>query len=501
MIRRLGDRIRNAIGSPIYLHIRPEGLSACRYSGRQIRTLARFANTPEAQARFIEFLGEQRSANFILLADTDDETTVPTVIPRVSSGDRQTLIAHKLDAHFPEQPFRACTSLGDLPENRRQEKILLAALGRTAFLAPWLARLDSVGSAVAGVYAPGQLDERIGKAISATRVMSLLVICDERVIRQSLLIHGVRHFSRTSRLPPGNHHDQAFLIDDESKRLLQYLAAQEIIPAGSAPEKTFLAPPDLAQALALLLASDSDQAASARALDYPSVVAACKLGQETPWPQAILTLLARHRPGEQLAPREILATHRDRRLSALLLSLACTALVVTSIFAAWSWQQARWQIQQTDSLHRQSAELQERYAEIAKGFPRAGIEPATLRRLNDDYRALRSQHHAIAELLAPLSEALNETRAIELTRITWQAADPALPGLLVEASLAIASLGYRQADGEFKALLASLGRHAGLAVTVIAPPFEFASDKDFRSDDSAPRPAPFKLRLNQLPPT
>ncbi len=500
LTHRLFERFRNRIGIPIFLHVRPDRLSACRYSNRRITTLAEFSATPEGQARFADFLVEQRAADFILFADTDDEITASAVIPRVFGRDRKTLIRRKLEADLPEMTFRACASLGKLSENHQQEKLLLWALNRKNSLAPWLAKLASTESSVAGLYSPGQLDEQVLSAIPANRALALLVICNDRSIRQTLLINGRRHFSRAMPFPSaGSTADQSFLINEEANRLLQYLAAQGIVAPGDTPEKTFIAPPDIATALSALLNSEGDHAAPAKALDRSCIAAACGLDPATPWEQTGLALLARRRPKQQLAPREMLETYRDRRLSSILLTLSIGILLAGCTFAVWAWQQAASQLEQAYSHQRQAAELQARYAKIARTFPQPEMEHQTLRRLSEDYRSIVSQRHAMETLLNPLSQALTETRNIQLNRITWLAADPETPGLLIEGTLTITAGGYRQGDDEFNGLVASLNKHSGLASTVIASPFQFTSDQNFRNDRDEPSSSAFKLRLDQRP--
>lgn len=500
LTHRFFERFRNLIGSPIFLHVRPDRLFACRYSKRHLTTLAEFSATPEGQARFAGFLVAKHAADFILFADTDDEITASAVIPRVFGRDRKTLIRRKLDTDLSETPFRASSSLGKYPENQQQEKLLLWALNRKNFLATWLAQLASTKSSVAGLYTPGQLDERILSAISGNQASALLVICNDRSIRQSLVIHGRRHFSRTTPRPSaGSTDDESFLIDEEANRLLQYLAAQGTLAPGDTPEKIFIAPPDIAAALTALLNSEGGHAAPAKAVDRSCVAAACGLPPETPWEQASLALLARHRPKQQLAPREMLETCRDRRLSGILLTVAIGILVGGCAFAVWAWQQAASQLEQAYSHQRQAAELQERYAKIASTFPRPEIDHQTLRRLNEDYRNVVSQRHAMETLLHPLSKALTEARNIQLNRITWLATEPETPRLLIEGTLTITAGGYRQGDEEFKGLVASLNQQAELATTVIASPFQFTSDKDFRNDSDAPASSAFKLRLDQRP--
>ena len=118
-----------------------------------------------------------------LLVDMIEEDFRRETIPHVNFMDRRGLISRLVDKHYREETYVHARVLGRSKIGRKDDRVLLSALTNTSLLAPWLDRLQSNNTRLAGIWSIPLLTDKLLKPIVNNDKHALIV---SRQVRSAL---------------------------------------------------------------------------------------------------------------------------------------------------------------------------------------------------------------------------------------------------------------------------------------------------------------------------
>ena len=380
-----------------------------------------FAGTADGQRQFVNYLEEHRGCIFSLLANVADEVHRQENIPCLRSSDRQAVLQRKISQHFPGTALTATTSLGQEQGQRKNEKVLLSALTDPAHLAPWLSCLNNAAAPLAGIFTVSQLGGALLKKLGHGREPCLLLTQQDDSLRESYLVAGQTLFSRRVPLTDLSSPALARSFAEEAGVLQHYLISQRHIGRDESLPVFIIAHqqdlPAIAQTTAtthLLRFTLLDSAHVATQLGFTSTLA------DSRSEQLFLHLLASSPPCQQFAsPAHRQDFHRTK-IARGLTAASLIALLVSSIFSAQQFSQARQWAHQTQQLRMAAAALPKDLPATTSQAQPLEISREAFRHLARRHSELRDQQRAPGPALRTLSEAIEQTPAIALDTITWK---------------------------------------------------------------------------------
>lgn len=473
------------------LYLNTHRLSAYTWQQGNLLLEGAFDNNEEGQRQFSQYLDARRNDRFALLANVADEGHAYETIPFLHGPDRQTLISRKIGQHFQGTSLATAISLGYEKTQRKNEKLLFAALTNPAHFEPWLQRLDSAEIALSGIYSVAQLGGLLLKKLGLGGSRCLLLSMQDHSIRSSYLADGQAHFSRMAPLTDSSIAGIASTFATESGKLHQYLIGQRLIGRDEALPAFIVAHPLTIPAIEKAC-PDRGQL-SFRLIDNHT--AAAKLALHTV-PEdnrsdlLFMHLLAIAAPRQQFGNE----THRHHfRLAQLrngLLAAGVIALLGSMLYSAKQAYDAHEQREEARVLAMSDADLNRRYRETASTLPQLDIDNDTLRQLTTRYTELSRQQRQPGPAFVRVSQALDRIPAIALEGIEWKndAFDPTKEAEMRETTVVRGSINLPQADprkvlGVFDSFVETLRSQPDVSVNVQQRPFDIESDSALRGGD------------------
>jgi hypothetical protein len=142
-----------------------------------------FTPNEEGFANFEYLLQQSITMPARLLVDMIEEDFRREVIPHVSPWDRRGLIKRLIDKHYRDEPYVHAKVLDRSKLGRKDDNVLLSALTNTALLAPWLERIKTSNSRLAGIWSLPLLTDKLLRPIVNEDKHALIV---SRQVRSAL---------------------------------------------------------------------------------------------------------------------------------------------------------------------------------------------------------------------------------------------------------------------------------------------------------------------------
>lgn len=493
------------------LYLCAHQLSAWRWHRGTLTGEGAFAATADGQHQFADYLAQQRNSALAILANVGDEGFQIETIPFLRGADRQAVIRRKLGQLFFNTTLTTSLSLGYEKTQRKDERVLLAALTDQAAFAPWLDAIAKARVALAGIYSLPLLAPSLLRQLGIGDDRCLLLTVQDQSMRQSYCEKGEILFSRLAPLPSDASIAQTF--HSEAQKLRQYLESQRLIARQQTMTAYLLAH---AQAsLAIEQAGTDSATIHYRIVDIASCAKQVGLRsapQGSHCEQLFLGMLASAPPRRQFADDGLRHDYHLRQIRSALRGAGAAALAGGLLVAATQIFEAHASRQQSAALTSEAERAGARYSEIVKAFPPIPTDHETLRRVVDRYLALEKQRATPTRLYREISRALGDAPAVEVDSIDWQVGGEAgtanRPGAIAEREAAIvrgtlrpgAESNARQLLGAFNGLVESLKADPTLQVTVLQRPFDIEPAKSLKGDEIAVedhQPRPFALQLSR----
>jgi len=491
------------------LYLCAHQMSAYRWRSGELTGEGEFAATVDGQQQFVDYLVQHRRSVFAILANVAEEGFQIETIPFLRGSDRQAIIKRKLGQLFFNAALTSSLSLGYAKTQRRDERVLLAALTDKAFFAPWLDAIANARVALSGIYSLPLLAPALLRQLGIGGDPCLLLTVQDQSIRQSYLEQGQLFFSRLTPLQ-GNSIARSFSA--EAQKLQQYLVSQRLIARHQAIDVHLLAHANVFKAIEQ---SCSDSATIRyHLLDIADCVKRTGLKIAPPdshCEQLFLNLLVRAPPRNQFADDAQLHSHHLRQIRAALYGAGAASLLVCLLFSGKLLFDAHAVNQQTATLDSEATLARARYGEIVETFAPIPTDHETLRRIIDRYLALEKMSATPVGLYREISRALHDAPAVELDGIDWQidgdagsasaAADVPSDSetAIVRGTLRLgANASARQLLAAFNLLVDSLKANPKLQVAVLQRPFDIESAKSLKGSDITvedDKPRSFMLQI------
>ncbi|MBU0751925.1 MAG: hypothetical protein KJ787_11690 [Gammaproteobacteria bacterium] len=395
-------------------------LTAYRWASGHLHYEAEF--TPDATGfeAFGEYVDKARRSLFYVLADVAEEGFQIEEVPYVQGGDRKALIRRKLSQFFYGTPYALAVSLGRQKAGRRDERMLYTALTRAPQIEPWLTALRMAEGQLAGLFSLPMVAAALPPLLHAHMQRFLLVSVTHGGVRQTLFDNGLITFSRLTPLVTGSTEEMALTCAVESEKMYQYMAGQRLLSRGSQITTHVLVHPAQISTF-----RETCVDTGSIHFEFSDLLAlADKVGLKTP-PKSTLAesvflhLLAKRPPREQFAPAE------DRhffRLGQIRFGLRAAGLTVFGACLLFAGRQAiEYQAitgRSADTVA-QTASDRSRYDAILQTLPKIPLTNDNLRALIGRYDNLQRQSAGPGPMYVAISQALQESPRVELTRLDW----------------------------------------------------------------------------------
>ena len=517
------------------LYLSAHQLAAFHWQAGKLTSEGVFPTNEDGHHAFAAYLGRHAQSIYALLANVAEEGFQVDTIPFLRGKDRQAVISRKLAQLFFNAPLTAAHSLGFKKSQRKDERILFAALTNNELLAPWLAAVRGAGVALVGLYSLPLQTPALLRRLKIAEPHCLLLSVQDQSLRQSYFENGELLFSRLTPLNQSSIGGIAQAFAAEAVKLQQYLTSQRSIGRGQAITAHILVHPSVQKivesscidtpTLHFNFLNIVDCARLTGLKTLPSEMQASGRGraQDNSHADALfLNLVATTPPRVQFANDEQRHGYHLRLLRFSLHSVGALVLAGCLLFAAEQMVERFTVRQQTATLASEAADARRRYDDIVRTFPPIPTNSETLMQVINRYKELEKSSASPTDLFVVISRALTSATPVEIDRIAWQdgaaadnGANATAPSAfkplgegegeaaLVEGSLTLAdNTGARQVLATFDSFVAALKASPQVQVDVVERPVDIDSGKSLRGGDlntADNRPRRFSLQITRKP--
>lgn len=476
------------------LYLNAHSLAAYAWEGGQLLSEGVFESNENGLSEFSRYLSGNRRSHFSLLANVADESHVLETIPFVRGADRRALLARKLGQHFQGSPLTTASSVGFEKTQRKNEKVLLSALTNPSILEPWLTRITQAEAPLAGIYSVAQLSGTLLQKLGLTPSRCLLLSIQDHSIRETYLVDGRPHFSRTAPVSDQSVAGVAASFASESLKLHQYLAGQRLINRTDPLPIYIIAHPSSLPAI--------ERACPNRgALTYAFIdshVAADRLHVRPPPDDdrcdlLYLQTLATKPPRQQFATETQRHHHMLSRLRQGLIGAGILVMLGGGLYAAREATITHQYRTEMAGINAEEQDFRQRYQMMAASFPETGIDNQQLRQLTTQFQALAAFQRRPDQIFQQIAQALDQTPSVTLTDIDWKNGDfsPSTVGIAhaapeiatIKATIHIDLASPRQILSTFDQFTERLTQ-PGTQIVVRQRPFDMDSSTALKGGDN-----------------
>jgi hypothetical protein len=402
------------------LFLEATSLSAYRWSGGHLHFEVEFAPDASGFEAFGEYVAKARRSLFYILADVAEEGFQIEEVPYVQGSDRKALIRRKLSQYFYGTPYALAVSLGRQKEGRRDERMLYTALTRPPQIEPWLAALRQAEGQLAGLFSVPMVLAAVPLLLGAPGQRYMVLSATRGGVRQTLIDKGQVTFSRLTPLVTGSTEEMALTCAVEAEKMYQYMAGQRLIARGSQITTHVLVHPAQISTF-----RETCVDTGSIHFEFADLVAiSARLGLKTP-PKGTLAetlflhVLAKKPPSEQFAPAEDRHFFRLGQVRFGLRAAGMTIFGACLLFAGRQFIEYQTIAGRSADTAVQTATDRSRYDAILQALPKVSISNEALRPLVDRYDRLQLQAAGLEPMYISISQALQESPRVELTRLDW----------------------------------------------------------------------------------
>ncbi len=501
------------------LYLSAHQMVAYQWHAGALTREAAFEATPGGLKEFSDYLALHAKSVFMLLSNVAEEGYQIDSIPFLRGADRQAILERKLGQLFFNAELTGELSLGFEKSQRKNERIMLAALTNTDFFLPWLECLLNAGAALSGLYSLPFLAPLLLKKIKRSEDQCLLLSVQDQSIRQSYLEQGELHFSRLTPLQNSSIGGIAQTFASEALKLQQYLASQRLVGRNQPITAHILAHPAAFKAIRSSCIDSGPLRFNLISLED----CATQTGLKSPLPDThsemlFLHLLATSPPRIQFAGEALRHDYHLRRIRSTLLGLGALTLLGCLAFSGKLLFENITLAEETQILQSEAALFRQRYEAMVKTLPPIPTSHDTLHRVID--RSIELNRHSISpgKLYSEISRALHAVPSVEIESIDWKASgiDPRAPGTPAgttaatandsETALVRGTIRFgeqatpRQLLAVFDQFVEALKSRPGIQVEILKRPFDIESAKPLKGDNAAfdeHRPRAFDLQVSR----
>ena len=410
-----------------------------------------------------------------VITDLAEEDFRLDTIPHVGSRDRQAVMARKLTQVFRNSTYRHAIAQGREPDGRRDHRVVYTAITNDEILKPWVEILQRLEVPVEGIYSSAVLSGRLLDALGLNFAHTLLVTFNPGgAVRQTYFRGKELRFSRLSPVDLEEGASLGTFLAEETTRTWQYLDSVRYFSPGDRLEVCVIAHPrDRAEIEPVLRDFEPMQN---RLIDIEQ--AAGKVGMKPPPASSSTEALLAHvflRRGEHnhFASQDLRRFAVIRRARIAIQAVSVAVLAIGLAYGGWNLSF----LLQVSNKNQQSVDralaIDAERDRLLKSIPSQGVAGQTMRDVVAFHSGSMRAYPTVASFLLPISAVLDRYPDIRLSQIEWQTADdematPTLVPIAPQAAPPIKALGPGKASSPATAVRVAApaegsfvtGRHA-----------------------------------------
>lgn len=473
---------------------------------------------------FERYIKGLRSVPTHLITDLAEEDFRLDTIPHLGAGDREAVLNRKLSQLFRNTPYRLALAQGRETEGRRDDRVVYTAITNGDVLRPWVDVLERLEVPVEGIHSSAVFSGRLLSELLLVFPHTLLVtFTPGNSVRQTYFRDKEIKFSRLTPIDLEEGDTLGGLLAEEVGRTWQYLDSLRYFSPEDRLEVCLLIHAKDRAAVEPVL-RDYDQI-QYRLLDSEQVAA--KLGL-TPAPisssaEGILAQLFLRRPGDNHFASPELRRFAVLRTARHTIGAVAGAILASGLaYAGWNLAYALQNREQDLLTARQVQVTNQEFDAITRSMPSEGVGGQAMRDTVAFYSGWLKEYPTITSLLLPVSIVLDNFPKIRLTQVVWQAADDdkatpylvpmspreapplkatakgidpaqtaaqrAAPDIaetlfasgrhavaLLEGTVMVDGMGFREALKQVEALVADIGKIPGFRANIVDSPLDVTS--------------------------
>jgi hypothetical protein len=531
------------------LYLTNESLVSLVARGGKITQRKVFPVSGPGAADFEAHITGLRHAPTHIITDLSEEDFRLDTIPHLGARDREAVVSRKLTQLFRSTVYRHAFAQGREPDGRRDDRVIYTAITNEQLLRPWVEIFERLHVPVEGIYSSAVLSGRLLADLGLASPHTLLVtFTPGDAVRQAFFRDKEIKFSRLTPIDLEEGVTLGGFLAGETARTWQYLDSLRYFGAGEQLEVCMLVHAKDRPAIQPAL-RDVDQIRY-RLVDIEQ--AAGKLGMKPPpvsssAEEIIAHAFLRRSEANHFAPPELRRFAVIRRARIAIRIAAAGVLAAGLAYGGWNLALA---LQHRDKGLQnldQVAMFDRQHDELLRTIPSRGAAGQTMRDAVAFYSGSMRAYPTVASFLLPLSAVLERYPNIRLSQIQWRTADdekltPALvpiaprtlPPLkaavggkdasaeasaraavpaegpfatgryavaMVEGTVKIEGLGFRDALAQVEKLVGDIGRLKGYTASIVDSPLDVSPTRGIQGKFDAFSPgtsdARFSLRVTR----
>ena len=414
------------------LYLSGEQLCAYKWHGGRLTGGVCFNGDRAGIDDFMDYIDSHGHDPVYLLADLIEEDFQRINVPHVGGRAGARLMQRRLLQQYRETPFRHHEVQGREPLGRRDDIVLLSALTNPSVVLPWVEALEQLKIPLAGLYSTTLLSEAMVRKLAMRDEHLLLVTQQSAGWRQSYFQNGQLKFSRLT--PAIDRNGNPVNIGTESGKTHQFLTSVRLMARGNVLETAVIAPAAAIPALETQCEEGAETAFRFVPLEQVSARLGLKTGEgavaalaERLTEPLMLAFLAATRPPSHytLGPLQRYFKLWRARLNLYVFSGALAA--GCAVLAGVNLWQSNQDKADGARLAAEASQYDQRYSAIMAAMPPRVTTTANMRAAVNVERMLVTQAPDPQQLMALVSQALEQAPQIRLLRLDWKAEPPAAP--------------------------------------------------------------------------
>jgi hypothetical protein len=414
------------MSAKLVLYFTAAGHALYRPAAGALELEARFAADEAGLAAFRTHLQGRRGALVTVLADLTGEDFHEDQIPYLRGNDRRTVIERRLAQRYRDTRLAAAISLGNVSDERRSERLLLASFTNTQQFTAWLDALAESGARLSGVYSVPLLAPALAARLGVKGGRAFVVTVNGTGLRQCYVDEGRLRFARLERAPGLEAETLAAFARAETLRLVQYLSTLRTLPREGPPVQVVVVAPT-GQRAAFERALVSDTRLSFLTLDLAEAARRTgvkRLPADGAGEHLFLQLALRNPPREQFARGEDRRGYFLWQLQRGLGYAAVAAFAACALYAGALWAGIVGTRGQVEAQRAEAERATQEYQRITASFPVTQTSTDNLRATVVEFTRIASASASPEPALAYLSQVMDKFPQMDLDSVTWYVGKP-----------------------------------------------------------------------------
>lgn len=395
-------------------------LTAGLWHGSKLQSYVVFGNASEDHTAFSEYLAKHVETNVYLIVDAVEEDYRVESLPHTTGGARREIVERKLNQFNRNSTYRAAHYINRATDKRKDDHFLFVALSNADFLQGWMDVIQANHAPLVGVYLLPMLSQVI---VRQMKLMAQHILFCERLssgLRQTYLHNGRLRLSRLVPMKEVKPNQLAYFYLVEIDKTRLYLMSQRLISGETPLQMVIPAADGTYDEIAKNISQE--QGLECKAVNILAYAKNVGIAEELikKHPELLhMQLLANGNVPDNLAPTTFSKVHNlnnIRRRINIATGVVATIGVILAAYYAWQGNEQKEQLQ---LIAAQTLSQTQLYEDVSKNFPSTPIPSTELKIAADLENSIKNNDHTPRELMQVLSNALETSPEISLSRIRW----------------------------------------------------------------------------------